>query len=131
MRTSVKFGVLLCCVLGGGSAVAADDSANRGQVIGGELVGAPLMGGNVSLSELLESVAKKSGKSFIVDPRAPAQVSVIGKTPASVGYNDLAPILAVAGLVMVEDGFMPITQVKPICERLLAPRPRMLSGFSW
>ena len=82
MRTSVRCGVLLCCVLGGGSAVAADDSANRGQVIGGELVGAPRVGGNVSLSELLESLAKKSGKTFIVDPRAPSQVTVFGKNAA-------------------------------------------------
>ncbi len=104
MRTNVTFAVLLCCVLACSSAVAADDSASHGQVVGGELVNVPLMGGNVSLNELLENVAKKSGKTFIVDPRAPSQVSVIGKTAASVGYNELGPILAVAGFVMVEEG---------------------------
>jgi general secretion pathway protein D len=128
MKTSVKFGVLLCCVLGGGSAVAADDSASRGQVIGGELVGNPRIGGNVSLNELLESVAKKSGKTFIVDPRAPAQVSVIGKPAASIGYGDVAPILAVVGMVMVEDGS--VVKILPDANARMVATPVLLGKDS-
>jgi general secretion pathway protein D len=111
-----------------GSAVAADDSASHGQVVGGQPVNVPLMGGNLPLGELLESIAKKSGKTFIVDPRAPSQVSVIGKTAASIGYNDLGPILAVAGFVMVEDGS--VVKILPDANARMQATPVMLGKDS-
>ena len=84
---------VVCSCLAGVGAASAEEPAHAAVVNGG-----------VSLSEIITAVAKKTGKKFVVDPAAPAQVALIGQSPASVSYSDLVTILSVNGFAAVEDG---------------------------
>ncbi|HKU14678.1 MAG TPA: secretin N-terminal domain-containing protein [Steroidobacteraceae bacterium] len=61
--------------------------------------------GTVSLERLIAAVAKRTGKKFIVDPRARADdIAVVGQEPTSVDYATLLMILRVHGFAAVEQG---------------------------
>jgi general secretion pathway protein D len=60
--------------------------------------------GSMPIQRLLASVAKKSGKTFIVDPRVRADVILVGHDAASVSYNELMSILQVYGFTALESG---------------------------
>jgi type II secretory pathway component GspD/PulD (secretin) len=64
---------------------------------------APRTGG-VPLDRLIETVAKKSGRKFILDPRAPLNVQLFGEDASAVTYEQLLSILEVYGFVAVESG---------------------------
>jgi len=57
---------------------------------------------SVSLKEILESVARKSGKRIVADPRMPDTVDLYGQVPSGVTYEDLVTILHVYGFATVE-----------------------------
>jgi len=62
---------------------------------------------SVPLERLIASVAKKTGKTFVVDPRVHADVVIIGRAPAEVSYAELLGVLDVYGFAGVEDsGFV-------------------------
>ncbi|MBS0374330.1 MAG: hypothetical protein JSR73_07090 [Proteobacteria bacterium] len=65
----------------------------------------------VPLLRLIHSVAKKTGKRFVVDPRVSAEVVLAGQDPASLTYADLVTVLHAYGFAAVEDGGY--TQVVP------------------
>jgi general secretion pathway protein D len=54
--------------------------------------------------ELIDRVAKRTGKQFVVDPRVRADVPLAGLDPAKVDYERLLAILRVNQFVAVEDG---------------------------
>jgi general secretion pathway protein D len=58
----------------------------------------------ISISQLIASVHKKTGKKFVVDPRVHGEVEVLEKDVANIGYDDLLTILQVYGFVAVESG---------------------------
>ena len=60
--------------------------------------------GGVPISQLIATVAKKTGKKFILDPRVRGDAVVIGQEPAKVSYDDLLSILAVYDYVAIETG---------------------------
>jgi general secretion pathway protein D len=60
--------------------------------------------GGVPLAQLIATVAKKTGKKFVVDPRVRADVMLIGQSPSAVSYADLLTILQVHGFAAVESG---------------------------
>ena len=74
-------------------AQSASESASVGHVEGG-----------VPLSRLIDTVSKKTGKKFVIDPRVHADVVLVGQDPASVSYSDLLTILITNGFVGLEEG---------------------------
>jgi general secretion pathway protein D len=58
--------------------------------------------GTTPIEELVATVAKKSGKKFLIDPRVRADVLLIGDDAANVDYGALVTILSVHGLAAVE-----------------------------
>ena len=66
--------------------------------------GAKTSGGGVEISDLVESVARRTGKQFVLDPRVRAQAPLIGIEPGEVTYDQLLAILSVNMVVVVESG---------------------------
>ncbi len=61
------------------------------------------------LAQLIETVAKKTGKNFILDPRVAGNATLIGIDPSKVTYPELLTILQVHGYVAYEgDGLVRI-----------------------
>jgi general secretion pathway protein D len=60
--------------------------------------------GGTPLVQLIESVSKKTGKNFILDPRVAGNAMLIGIDPSKVTYADLLTILQVNGYAAVESG---------------------------
>ena len=56
------------------------------------------------LVQLIESVSKKTGKNFIVDPHVSGNAVLVGIDPAKVTYPELLTILQVNGYAAVESG---------------------------
>jgi general secretion pathway protein D len=66
--------------------------------------------GTVPLDTLIATVAKKTGKKFVLDPRVRAPVTLIGEEPSSVTYDELLTILDVYGFVAVQTGGYVVVQ---------------------
>jgi general secretion pathway protein D len=60
--------------------------------------------GGTPLVQLIETVSKKTGKNFILDPRVAGNAVLIGIDPSKVTYADLLTILQVNGYAAVESG---------------------------
>jgi general secretion pathway protein D len=58
----------------------------------------------VPLEKLIETVAKRTGKTFIVDPRVQGQALLIGDDPAKLDYAKLLSVLQVHGFAVVANG---------------------------
>ena len=56
------------------------------------------------LVQLIESVSKKTGKNFILDPRVAGNAVLVGIDPSKVTYPELLTILQVNGYAAVESG---------------------------
>jgi general secretion pathway protein D len=94
MRSFLSLGIAVCLLTAAGPA-AAQTAASASE---------SASDAGVPLAHLLALVSKKSGKKFIVDPRARADVVLLGQDPASVSYSDLLTILGVYGFAGVEGG---------------------------
>jgi general secretion pathway protein D len=57
--------------------------------------------GGVSITKLIEGVAKRTGKTFIVDPRVQGEAVLIGVDPAKIDYAELLSVLQVHGFAVV------------------------------
>jgi general secretion pathway protein D len=69
----------------------------------------------VPLAKLLDLVAHKTGKKFIVDPRVHADVAMFGEDLSRVGYPELLTILEVYGYTAAEtSGFVLIVPASTI-----------------
>ena len=62
----------------------------------------PASTAGVPLTQLIESVAKRTNKNFIVDPRVAGNAVLIGMDPSKVTYPELLTILQVHGYAAVE-----------------------------
>jgi general secretion pathway protein D len=60
--------------------------------------------GGVPLSRLIATVAKKSGKKFIVDPRVHGDATYLAADAANPSYADLLEILRLNGFTAVDEG---------------------------
>jgi general secretion pathway protein D len=58
----------------------------------------------VAIERLIATVAKKTGKKFLVDPRVHADVVLVGQEPAEITYPQLLTVLEVYGYIGVDDG---------------------------
>lgn len=60
--------------------------------------------GAVPVSSLVASVAKNTGRKFVLDPRVRAEVTLVGEKPSSVTYDELLTILDTYGFTAVDTG---------------------------
>jgi len=60
--------------------------------------------GSVPVEELITAVAKRTGKTFIVDPRVQGEAVLIGGDPAKLDYAGLLSVLQVHGFAVVARG---------------------------
>jgi type II secretory pathway component GspD/PulD (secretin) len=60
--------------------------------------------GAVPIATVLDAVAKRSGKKFIVDPRVQGDVLVLQQNPTSLSYDELLMVLQVHGFAAVATG---------------------------
>jgi len=58
----------------------------------------------VPISRLIATVAKKTGKKFVVDPQVRGDAEIVGQDAANISYGDLLTILHVYGFTAVEYG---------------------------
>lgn len=58
----------------------------------------------VPISTVLEAVAKRSGKKFIVDPRVQGDVVLLQENPAALSYDDFLLVMQVHGFAAVTTG---------------------------
>jgi general secretion pathway protein D len=56
------------------------------------------------ISQLIATVAKKTGKKFVVDPKVHGDAEVVGQDVSNISYGDLLTILHVYGFTAVEYG---------------------------
>jgi type II secretory pathway component GspD/PulD (secretin) len=72
----------------------------------------------VPLSHLIATVAKKTGKKFVVDPQVRGDAEIVGQDAANISYGDLLTILHVYGFTAVEYGgyvnVVPSTNVRQL-----------------
>jgi type II secretory pathway component GspD/PulD (secretin) len=66
--------------------------------------GAEHLENGVPISRLLATVAKKTGKKFVVDPHVRGDAEIVGQDAANISYGDLLTILHVYGYAAVEYG---------------------------
>lgn len=52
----------------------------------------------------MATVAKKTGRKFVLDPRVRAEVALVGAEPSSVTYDELLTILDTYGFTAVDTG---------------------------
>ncbi len=82
----------------------------------------------IEMTDLIEKVAKRTGKQFIVDPRVRASVRLVGFGTGDVDYQRLLAILRVHAFVAVEEnGF--VTVVPDAGARQLAVATHFGLGF--
>lgn len=81
--------------------------------------------GSVPLSNLITTVAQKTGKKFVLDPRVRTDVTLVGEDPSSVTYDQLLTILHTYGFTAVETGGY--VQVVPLAMVRMEPLP-IVSG---
>jgi len=86
---------LLACVILAVSATAFGQAESSSSVSAAN--GTPLV-------QLIETVSKKTGKNFILDPRVNGNVVMIGMDPSKLTYADLLTVLQVHGFAAFESG---------------------------
>lgn len=59
---------------------------------------------SVPISRLIATVAKKTGKKFVIDPQVHGDAEIVGQDAANVSYGDLLTILHAYGFTAVEYG---------------------------
>jgi general secretion pathway protein D len=58
----------------------------------------------VPIAHLIATVAKKTGKKFVIDPRVRGEAVIVGQDPSNVTYGDLLTVLHVYFYTAVESG---------------------------
>lgn len=97
MRTRTRNSVVLAVALL--TAVAAPCAGAQSET------SAPPREGAVPVAKLIETVAKRTGKTFIVDPRVQGEALLIGGgDPAKLDYAELLSVLQVHGFAAVANG---------------------------
>lgn len=59
-------------------------------------------GDGIPIEKLVATVAQKTGKQFVIDPRVNAQVTFVNQDPRNLTYAQFLTVLAVHGLVAFE-----------------------------
>jgi general secretion pathway protein D len=89
-----------CCALIGPLAAAAQQSASDET----STKSTSEAGNGIPIERLIDVVAKKTGKRFLIDPRVRANVLIAGQAPAEITYSQLLSVLTVYGFIAVDVG---------------------------
>src|ERR1700719_3497847 len=98
LTSSASIAITLLSLTG---AAFAQSSPEKSAV---EIGSAEHMENGVPFSKLIATVAKKTGKKFIVDPRVHGEAGIVGQDTSNVSYSDLLTILHVSGYTAIESG---------------------------
>jgi general secretion pathway protein D len=98
LTSSASIAITLISLAG---AAFAQSSPEKSAV---EIASAEHMENGVPFSKLIATVAKKTGKKFIVDPRVHGEAGIVGQDTSNVSYSDLLTILHVYGYTAIESG---------------------------
>jgi general secretion pathway protein D len=110
--------------LSGAMQAAAQSSAADSE----SRVSPPLADNGVPIERLIATVAKKSGKKFVVDPRVRANVVLVGEEAADITYPQFLTVLEVYGFVAIDDGTL--VRVLPDAAMRSQPIPTITSRDS-
>ena len=58
----------------------------------------------IPIERIIATVAHKTGKKYLIDPRVHAHVQLVGQDPSNITYSDLLTILQVYGFAATEGG---------------------------
>jgi general secretion pathway protein D len=98
LTSSASIAITLLSLTG---AAFAQSSPEKSTV---ESASAERMENGVPFSKLIATVAKKTGKKFIVDPRVHGEAGIVGQDTSNVSYSDLLTILHIYGYTAIESG---------------------------
>jgi len=85
----------------------------------------PLTENGIPIDRLIATVAKKTGKKFVVDPRVRANVVLWGEEPSGITYAQFLTVLEVYGFIAVDDGGL--VRVLPDANMRQEPIPTITS----
>jgi general secretion pathway protein D len=80
----------------------------------------------IPIERIIATVAHKTGKKYLIDPRVRAHVQIIGQDPSNITYSELLTILQVHGFVAVEGGGYVL--ILPDANARQVAQPQMSSG---
>ena len=80
----------------------------------------------IPIERIIATVAHKTGKKYLIDPRVRAHVQIIGQDPSNITYSELLTILQVHGFIAVEGGGY--VRILPDANARQVPQPQMSSG---
>jgi general secretion pathway protein D len=86
---------------------------------------APLAESGIPIDRLIATVAKKTGKKFVVDPRVSAHMTIWGEEPSAITYSQFLTVLEVYGFIAVDDGSL--VRVLPDANMRVEPIPTITS----
>jgi type II secretory pathway component GspD/PulD (secretin) len=108
----------LAAVLLGGVSSAADSTSSEAASESSDA--------GIPIERIIATVAHKTGKKYLIDPRVRAHVQLIGQDPSNITYSDLLTILQMHGFVAVEGGGY--VRVLPDANARQVAEPQMSSG---
>jgi len=77
------------------------------------------------IERLIATVAKKTGKKFVVDPRVHANIVLAGEEPSEITYPQFLTVLEVYGFIAVDDGGL--VRILPDVNMRVEPIPTISS----
>ena len=103
MTSSASIAITLLSLTG---AAFAQSSPEKSTVAtpSAETASAEHMENGVPFYKLIATVAKKTGKKFIVDPRVHGDANIVGQDTSNISFSDLLTILHIYGYTAIESG---------------------------
>lgn len=95
---------VLLSLAGAANAQSTPERTSSPESASDATAGAEHLENGVPISRLLATVAKKTGKKFVVDPHVRGDAEIVGQDAANISYGDLLTILRVYGYTAVEYG---------------------------
>ena len=95
---------VLLSMTGAAGAQSGAEHASSSESASNVSAGSAHVENGVPISRLLATVAKKTGKKFVVDPQVHGDAEIVGQDAANISYGDLLTILHVNGYTAVEYG---------------------------
>ena len=83
----------------------------------------------VPIEQIITTVARKTGKKYVLDPRTHFRVKLIGQDPSSITYPELLTILQVNGFITVEGGGY--IRVLPDANARQVAQPQLSTGQTY
>jgi general secretion pathway protein D len=114
MKQAITICLVISILIGYGEAMAQERANGASTISDGAKQ--PTRADGIALEQLLASVAKKSGKKFIVDNRVSGNVEILGQDISAVNYSDLLAILLLNGYTAIEGNnyvsIIPVSSVR-------------------